>query len=150
VKGTVGAARVAVFLAVLAGLGWSATERGGAATPAVGAGRGNAEAGGRLFTVLPCGSCHDITRPWPGGDICPNLGNIATEAARIVRSRAYHGKARNAAEYIRESIVDPDAYIVPGEKFRTADGHSLMPKDFGRTLAAPQIDDLVAFLLTRR
>jgi nitric oxide reductase subunit C len=148
-RGTARATRVVIFVAVLAGLGGAALERGGAEPP-TGAGRGNAKAGERLFATLPCVSCHDITRPWPGGDICPNLGNIATEAARIVRSRQYHGKARKAADYIRESIVDPDAYIVPGEKFRAADGHSLMPRDFGQTLTAAQIDDLVAFLLTRR
>jgi nitric oxide reductase subunit C len=114
------------------------------------AGRGDAARGRNLFATRPCGSCHDITRPWPGGDICPNLGNIATEAARIVRSRGYRGKARTAAEYIRESIVDPNAYIVPGASYRAADGQSVMPKDFGATLSAAEIDDLVAFLLTRR
>ncbi|TMQ19378.1 MAG: hypothetical protein E6K82_18870 [Candidatus Rokuibacteriota bacterium] len=74
----------------------------------------------------------------------------APEAARIVRSRQYRGKARTAAQYIRESIVDPNAYIVPGASYRTADGQSVMPKDFGTTLSAGEIDDLVAFLLTRR
>ena len=111
---------------------------------------GDASRGERLFGTLPCVSCHDVTKPWPGGEICPNLGNIATEAARIVRSRDYRGKAKTAAEYIRESIMDPNAYIVPGAKYRTAEGQSLMPKDFGTTLTGAQIDDLVAYLLTRR
>jgi len=111
---------------------------------------GDAKRGEKLFSTLPCVSCHDVTKPWPGGDICPNLGNIATEAARIVRSREYRGKAKTASEYIRESIVEPNAYIVPGAAYRTADGHSVMPKDFGATLSGAQIDDLVAYLLTRR
>ena len=111
---------------------------------------GNAGEGGRLFARLPCASCHDLTKPWPGGAICPNLGNIATEAARIVRSREYRGKARDAAGYIRESILDPNAYIVPGANYRTPDGQSVMPKDFRQTLSASEVDDLVAFLLTRR
>lgn len=111
---------------------------------------GDAKRGEKLFGTLPCVSCHDVTKPWPGGDICPNLGNIATEAARLVRAREYRGKAKTAAEYIRESIVDPNAYIVPGAAYRTADGQSVMPKDFGSTLSGAQIDDLVAYLLTRR
>jgi len=111
---------------------------------------GNAASGAALFAKLPCVSCHDVLHKLPGGDICPNLGNIATEAARIVRSREYRGKARDAAGYIRESIVDPDAYIVPGASYKTPDGHSVMPRDFARTLTATQIDDLVAFLLTKR
>jgi nitric oxide reductase subunit C len=116
----------------------------------VAAAAGDAARGAKLYESLPCGSCHDITHPLPGGDICPNLGNIATEAARIVRDRGYHGRAKDAAGYIRESIVDPDAYIVPGPNYRQADGHSVMPKTFGQTLSPSDLDDLVAFLLTKR
>jgi nitric oxide reductase subunit C len=112
--------------------------------------RGDAARGETLYATLPCGSCHDISRPWPGGDICPNLGNIGTEAARVVGLAEYHGRARDAAGYIRESIVDPNAYIVPGPSYRQADGQSVMPKTFGQTLSPVELDDLVAFLLTRR
>ena len=110
-----------------------ACELDGAASAA----RGDAAKGERLFATLPCVSCH-------------NLGNIATEAARIIRLGEYRGKARTAADYIRESILDPNAYIVPGASYRTPDGKSVMPKDFGATLTGAQIDDLVAYLLTRR
>ena len=106
--------------------------------------------GAKLYETLPCASCHDLSRPAPGGDICPNLGNIATEAARIVRLPDYHGHATDAAGYIRESIVDPNAYIVPGPTYRQADGQSVMPKTFGQTLTPDQLDDLVAFLLSHR
>lgn len=119
------------------------------ATPTSGL-RGDPAHGARLFASLPCSSCHDITRPFPGGDICPNLGNIASEAERIVRLPEYRGRATNAAEYIRESILNPNAYIVPGEQYRTADGQSVMPKTFGQTLTPSEIDDLVAFLLQQK
>ena len=82
--------------------------------------------------------------------MCPNLGNIATEAARIVKLRDYRGKARDAAGYIRESIVDPNAYVVPGPSYRTAEGKSVMPQDIAKTLRPAELDDLVAYLLTRR
>jgi nitric oxide reductase subunit C len=131
----------------MAGLLSMLTVQAAGTQPAAGA--GDAARGAKLFAERPCVSCHDITKPWPGGDICPNLGNIAAEAARIVRSPGYHGKARTPAEYIRESIVDPNAYIVPGASYRTADGQSVMPKDFATTLSAGEIDDLVAYLLTR-
>jgi len=139
--------RTVLLVAVLAMLTVEPITASGDASAA---GTGDAARGGRLFGTLPCVSCHDVTKPWPGGDICPNLGNIATEAVRIVHSREYHGKAKTAAEYIRESIVNPNAYIVPGASYRTADGQSVMPKDFGATLTGAQIDDLVAYLLTRR
>ena len=111
---------------------------------------GDAARGAKLYETLPCASCHDISRPWPGGDIAPNLGNIATEAARIIRQPDYHGHALDAAGYIRESIVDPNAYIVSGASYRQADGQSVMPKTFAQSLSPEQLDDLVAFLLTRR
>jgi mono/diheme cytochrome c family protein len=124
--------------------------RRGALWQRTGPARGDATRGAKLYETLPCASCHDISRPWPGGDICPNLGDIATEAARIVRQGDYHGRAKDASGYIRESIIDPNAYIVPGPTYRQADGQSVMPKNFGQTLTAEQLDDLVAFLLTRR
>jgi nitric oxide reductase subunit C len=139
--GRAGLALVLVLMAVPAA--------GPARRPAAAAG-GDAGRGAKLFETLPCASCHDVAHPWPGGAVCPNLGNIATEAARIVRRPDYHGRATDAAGYIRESILDPNAYIVPGPSYRQADGQSVMPKDFGRTLTSAQLDDLVAFLLTRR
>ncbi len=118
---------------------------GQALTPA---GPGNAANGARLFAQQPCSSCHDVTKPFPGGVIGPNLGNIATEAERIVQSPEYNGAATDAAGYIRESIVDPNAYVVPGDVYHTADGQSVMPKNFADTLTPTQTDDLVAYLLT--
>jgi nitric oxide reductase subunit C len=124
--------------------------RGGPEQRLAAATGGDAGRGAKLFATLPCASCHDISQPWPGGAVCPNLGNIATEAARIVRRRDYRGRAKDAAGYIRESIVDPNAYLVPGSNYRQADGQSVMPKDFAQTLTPAQLDDLVAYLLTLR
>ncbi len=109
---------------------------------------GDPARGAKLFAQLPCNSCHDVTHPYPGGEVAPNLGNIAIEAARIVKSPDYHGKATDAAGYIRESIVDPNAYIVPGDVYHTADGKSVMESDFAQKLTPQQIDDLVAYLMT--
>ena len=67
-----------------------------------------------------------------------------------MRSPEYRGRAKDAAGYIRESILDPGAYVVPGANYRQPDGRSVMPGDFGRTLSPSAVDDLVAFLLTLR
>ena len=149
IGGTAAAERRARALYLVAALAlWfhgDAAARASAAAPA-----GDAERGAALFARLPCASCHDITRPSPGGEICPNLGSIGVEAGRRVAAAAYHGKAKDAAGYIRESIVDPNAFIVPGPNYRTADGQSVMPKTFAAMLSASELDDLVAYLLTRR
>ena len=137
--------RFLCLLALTIGAHGDAAMRGTA-----GAAGGDAEQGASVFAGLPCASCHDISRPSPGGDICPNLGSIGTEATRRVRLPEYHGKAKDAAAYIRESIVDPNAFVVPGANYRTPDGQSIMPKTFGATLKPSELDDLVAFLLTRR
>ena len=43
-------------------------------------------------------------------------------------------------EYVRESIVDPDAYVVPGYQ------KGVMPGTFGDSLSKEEIDALVAYL----
>jgi hypothetical protein len=48
----------------------------------------------------------------------------------------------SAAEYLRESIVEPDAYVVEGFQPGTMTG------DFDTVLTEQEIDDLVAYLLT--
>lgn len=139
---------VVIAVSVVAAMIWLGAGNGSG--PPTAAAAASVARGARLFATLPCASCHDVAHPWPGGDICPNLGNIATEAARIVRLPDYHGRAKDAAGYIRESIVDPNAYIVPGANYRTADGQSVMPKTFGETLKPSELDDIVAFLMTHR
>jgi nitric oxide reductase subunit C len=118
--------------------------------PPARAATGDAARGASLFARLPCASCHDVARPSPGGDVCPNLGTIAADAERRIASPDYHGKATDVADYIRESILDANAYIVPGENYRTPAGQSVMPAGFGATLSPTDVDDLVAFLSTRR
>ena len=65
----------------------------------------------------------------------PSLAGIATQAT----SRA---PGMTAEEYLRESILDPDAYIVEGFPA------GLMLPDLEENLSPEQIDNLVAFLLT--
>jgi hypothetical protein len=48
----------------------------------------------------------------------------------------------SAEEYLRQSILEPDAYIVEGYP------SGLMVPNLGETLTDAQIDDLVAFLMT--
>jgi len=65
----------------------------------------------------------------------PSLAGIATRAAGRI-------PGMSAEEYIRQSILQPNAYVVPGFP------SGVMPPDFSEILTPEQIDDLVAFLLT--
>jgi hypothetical protein len=46
------------------------------------------------------------------------------------------------AGFVKESIVDPDAYIAKGFS------KGLMPTTFGSSLSGSQVNDLVAFILS--
>ena len=105
------------------------------------------ELGRVLFNTTPpgCAACHSIA---PGTNIVgPSLAGIAGTAAARMKSGDYHGSARDAAAYIRESIVDPNAYVLQGPTY-SAGGRSLMPSDYAQTLKSEQVDQIVAYLLT--
>ena len=96
-------------------------------------GKGEAGHGETLFRQGACPTCHTI-QGISTGTIGPDLTHIATVGA----SR----KAGIAADaYIRESIEQPNAFVAPGFSSPSA-----MPQGLA---AGPQLDDLVAFLLTK-
>jgi nitric oxide reductase subunit C len=103
--------------------------------------------GQALFAQSPpgCFACHSTA---PGVNLVgPSLAGIATTAAARITAPEYHGKATGAAGYLRESIVEPSAFIVPGATYSSG-GQSMMPPGFGQTLQPAQIDALVAYLMT--
>ncbi len=103
--------------------------------------------GENLFrTASPvCTACHSL-QP----DVImagPSLAGVATRAAKVVSDEGYAGSATDAAGYLRESIVEPSAHLVPGSMF-SAGGASFMPTTYPDVLTPEQIDQLVAFLGT--
>jgi nitric oxide reductase subunit C len=109
------------------------------------------ERGEALFRSpeLACQACHS-TRS--GVTLAgPSMAGITSRAAAIVDDSEYTGSATDAEGYIRESILEPTAHLVPGANFSTGPGGlSLMPADYGTRLETEQIEDLVAYLLTLR
>jgi nitric oxide reductase subunit C len=107
------------------------------------------ELGRAIFNATPpgCAACHSVA---PGVNIVgPTLAGIPATAAARIRSSEYRGHATDAAGYIRESIVAPNAHVLTGPTY-SAGGRSLMPDDYEKTLKREQIDQLVAYLLTLR
>jgi cytochrome c oxidase subunit 2 len=87
--------------------------------------------GKQLFTqgagqAAPCGSCHTLADADTTQQIGPDL------------DEALQGKD---AEFVRESIVNPDAEIAQGFN------PGLMPANYGELLSDAQIDSLVEYLL---
>jgi len=100
---------------------------------------GDPLAGERLYyemslgTNAACRICHSLT---PDEVLVgPSLAGVATRA----RTRV---PGLSAEAYLRQSILEPEAYIVPG--FPAGQ----MVNNLGQVLTPTQVDDLVAFLLT--
>ncbi|MBA2430449.1 MAG: c-type cytochrome [Thermoleophilaceae bacterium] len=89
--------------------------------------------GKRVFVESGCGNCHVLADAGSLGNAGPSLNTLGP-AARTYRP------GRPPEDYIRESIVDPDAYLVKG--FRKG----VMPRDYGRRLSKPELDALVSYL----
>lgn len=103
--------------------------------------------GEALFRQSPpaCSGCHSTAE---GVQLVgPSLAGIATRAAERMKDPAYRGQAKTPEEYVRESILSPSLFVVPGATF-SAGGRSFMPDNFDRALQANQIDQLVAYLMT--
>ncbi len=103
--------------------------------------------GEALFGRSPpaCFSCHSSQ---PGVQLVgPSIAGLGARAAAVLKDPAYKGTARTPADYIRESILQPSAYVVPGDTF-SAGGQSIMPAIYGDTLKPGDVDHLVAYLDT--
>jgi ferredoxin len=88
---------------------------------------------GTLGTNAGCRICHSLD---PGVVLVgPSFDGIATRAATRV-------PGLSAEEYIRQSILDPDAYVVDG--FPAGQ----MLQNYAELLTEEDIENLVAFLLT--
>jgi cytochrome c2 len=109
--------------------------------PAAAPGKGDAANGEKLFASNGCSACHSLKEDEV--IVGPSLYHIGQAASDIIKDSGYTGKAKTAQDYVHESIVQPNAYVVPG----FAPG--IMPQDFGAKLSAQDIDDLIAFLMTK-
>jgi nitric oxide reductase subunit C len=69
-----------------------------------------------------CGVCHQLGAAGTGGLFGPTHDGMGVTAAERIQDPGYAGGATTGAEYLRESIVDPQAYLVPGYE---ATSHSM-------------------------
>ncbi len=103
---------------------WLAKQKAGA-TP-------QANGGASVFEAQGCGSCHTFAAAGSNGQVGPSLDTLAAAAKRA-------GTSLEA--YVRESIVQPDAYLAAGFQ------GGVMPKNYA-DLPKAQLDQLVAYLAT--
>ena len=88
-----------------------------------------------IGTQPGCMTCHSLE---PGVTIIgPSLAKIGTEAGARV-------SGESAEDYLRKSILEPDATVVEGFSA------GLMSKELSTELTEQQVNDLIAYLLTVR
>jgi cytochrome c oxidase subunit 2 len=102
-----------------------------------GAGGDKTAAGRTLFTDSGCNACHTLADAGSTAAVGPDLDDLAAQAAKFGKR-----EGETPAEYVKTSIVDPNAFVVPGFQ------KDLMPGDFGDQLSPAEIDTLVEYLLT--
>jgi nitric oxide reductase subunit C len=102
--------------------------------------------GEAVFKRTPpaCFGCHALQQ----GVVLvgPSVAGLAARTAALLKSGDYKGSATTLEDYLRESILQPNAYVVPGPTFG-AGGQSVMPP-FAGMLKPEEIDQLVAYLAT--
>lgn len=87
----------------------------------------------QVFADFGCGGCHVLSAVGAAGVVGPSLDGIGTTAATRV-------PGLSAGDYLEQSILQPDAFIVPGFQ------PGLMPKNFGERMTPEQLQSLVEFL----
>ena len=85
-----------------------------------------------VFNGNGCGACHTLKAAGANGKVGPDLDKLPAEAQRA-------GEPVEA--FVRESIVDPGAYVEPGFP------KGVMPPDFAKQLSKAQVDALVQYLV---
>lgn len=103
-----------------------------------------AQLGLLLYKELYCGICHNLDAAGTGGLFGPNHNGIGTVAAQRIQEPNYAGEAATAAEYLRESIVNPGVYVVAGYAVTP---HHMPVYDY---LDEGDVDALVQMLLEQR
>jgi len=98
-------------------------------------------AGYVLYRQQYCGLCHVFARAGTAGTFGPTHDAMATIAESRLQDESYNGEASDIASYLRESIVSPEVYLVPGYEV------SPYKMPAYKQLSADQVDALVQFLL---
>jgi mono/diheme cytochrome c family protein len=94
--------------------------------------------------ALGCSSCHILTPVGPAWAPEASQPGIGERAADRIEGSDYTGEATTAEEYLIESVVLTDKYIVEGYQ------SGIMPGNFSERITVQEMADLVAYMLSIR
>lgn len=93
-----------------------------------------------IFIRAGCVVCHEIPGiPEAKGRVGPPLV-LGSTGKRRLGDPAYRGKAKTVHEYVIESVLEPDRFVVPGYPSRT------MPTWYGSKLSALALEKIARYL----
>ena len=118
---------------VAAYVGFAAAKTGEDEGALAQAGLAGATTGEQIFTAAGCGACHTLAKANASGNVGPNLDELAQAAGE---------QEGTPEDYVRESVLDPDAVVAEG--FQSG----VMPSYEGR-LNDEQLQTLAEYLLGR-
>jgi len=105
---------------------------------------GNPDNGETLTVSLGCTACHiqtEVGPAWLAENHSASKG-IGTRADERILSADYTGAATASEQYLRESIVQTNDYVVEGYE------PGIMVATYGETLTAQDLSDIISYLLT--
>ncbi len=93
-----------------------------------------------IFVRAGCPVCHAIPGiPGADGRVGPKLV-LGTTGTQRLNDPAYRGQARTIHDYVVESVLEPERFIVPGYPGRT------MPTWYGLKLSGLAMEKIAAYL----
>ena len=107
---------------------------------------GDPETGAALSeeSSVGCAACHELSAvgpAWAGGG---GQAGVGARAEERIQADDYSGEATTARQYLLESIVRTNTFIVDGYEA------SIMPADYGQRLTPLQVADLIAYMESLR
>ncbi|MFN2150156.1 MAG: cytochrome D1 domain-containing protein [Anaerolineales bacterium] len=106
----------------------------------------SAETAAPIFQKGGCVACHVIPGvPGAVGTIGPDLSRMGEVAADQIQMPEYTGTAKTPADFIRESVVNPETFISPECPSGPCTAGQ-MPSTLADLLSEKEIDTIVAYL----
>ena len=100
-----------------------------------------------LFIQKGCIACHTVKEGAAPEQvenpeqIGPSMVGIATRSVETIKHPDYTGSADSVEAYFKESILNPEIYLVP-------DYEPLMPPTYSETINEQELTELVNYMLT--
>ncbi len=97
--------------------------------------------GEALLLENGCIACHATEEGPNATDIGPVWKGLMERSAQIIESDSYTGEATTVEEYIRESILKPEVYVVDGYL-------QIMPNTYQHSISEDDLNEIINYLQT--